>query len=799
MYKSRLFAITAATAVTFGAVAGNLDITDGKWSMTFDTSAKTLSYAQDGKTYVKGAYVTATDKNDNILDSKSYPSVELTSSPVNDGFGSGTKYTYTYSGLAGKDRLEHNIYIYPSLPYILVEAGVVASSGTTEAVEICPIVSKTTTTLPLPSSNNRIYDMPFANDNWATYSTNSWSLGQPMTSCEATVLFNVDSREGIMFGSVDHSAWKSAVSVTPNGTNRTRNLTLQAGYISPRTWDVINGKASSTRHGAVKGSRVDSPRFMVGMFDDWRVALETYGDANTVLCPKYEWTDDESLFGWQSWGGMEWGLNYNSVMSMLDFFEKELKPLGFGNKKGRCHIVLDSGWDALNDNELRKFADRCHELGCAAGIYTTPFSYWGSEDDCKQNKDWVGGKLGQMVLKANGRYRQINGMSLDPTHPKVKDWNRRNFEKFRNLGFDFVKIDFMNNGSQEADSWYDPNITTGMQAYNYGMDYIKEFAGNMMLDFSIAPVFPAKAHVRRIGCDAWGDLPQSMYTINCINGSWWLDRVYAFNDPDHMCLSVVPFSGKGSRDENEARIRYSCGLLTGMTLLGGTYAYEGDTKGDYGHVVGNDAERARVVKFASNRDLTYLGQQGRSFRPVEGTLLHHNSLWSTDDISVDNEFILDTPDAFYYAVFNYGTAAPASVLTKDPDFARLGINPADFNNVTEIWTGEKTSPANLKVNVPVKDVRIYRFEKDSFTSLDEVTAEDTESLSIVTLPGSLEIKAAEAVLSAEVYGADGRLLAAVSAANPAESLSVPVSHTGLAIVRVCFKTGQSTCVKTVLR
>ena len=44
--------------------------------------------------------------------------------------------------------------------------------------------------------------------------------------------------------------------------------------------------------------------------------------------------------------------------------------------------------------------------------------------------------------------------------------------------------------------------------------------------------------------------------------------------------------------------------MTGMTLLGGTYAYEGDIKNfngtDY-KVVGNDAERARVVEFAKNK------------------------------------------------------------------------------------------------------------------------------------------------------------------------------------------------------
>ncbi|MDE7115788.1 MAG: hypothetical protein K2O56_05115 [Muribaculaceae bacterium] len=759
MYR-KLSTIFAGLAISLSAVAGDMDVNDGIWNITFDNSSKTISYNRNGSALVKGAYVSATTPDGEILESTSYPTVNLKKESVSDGFGSGTKYTYVYSGLSGKNNLEQSVYIYQNVPYILVEASVDAGSGTAAAVEICPIVSKTSVTLPLPSSNNRIYDMPFANDNWATFSTTPWNVSQPLTSCEATAMFNVSNRNGLVIGSVDHSVWKSAVIVTPNGTNRVRNLKAQAGYISKRTWDIVDNKASSTRHGEVRGSKVDSPRFMLGWFEDWRTGLETYGEANTVLCPKYEWTEDESLFGWQSWGGMEWGLNYNSAMSLLEFFEKELKPVGFHNKKGRCHIVLDSGWNALDDNQLRKFADKCKELGFVAGIYDTPFSYWGTEDDCKNNNTWEGGNLGEMVLKANGRYRQINGMSLDPTHPAVKEFIRQKYQKFRNLGFGFLKIDFMNNGSQEADSWYDPNITTGMMAYNYGMDYIKEYAGDMMLDFSIAPVFPAKAHVRRIGCDAWGDLPQSMYTLNCINGSWWLDRVYAFNDPDHMCLSKVTFSGKGSNDEQEARIRYSCGLLTGMMLLGGTYAYEGDVVNNYGHVVGTDAERARAVKFASNKDLTLLGQVGRSFRPVEGTFNYKNSLFSKDDVSCDNEFVLDTPDAFYYAVFNYGTDG-SGVLSKDVDFERLGINPASFVNVTELWSGEKSTPANLKVNVPVKDVKIYRFEKPGFggdgSSVAEIGDANTEII-ITGVPGGLQVKASGTPVLAEAYTIDGILL-----------------------------------------
>lgn len=799
MNKRHIYALGLSLTLFSGSMLGaNLDINDGDVKVTFNESAKTMDIQHKGKDIFKGAYTTAMLADDSQIDSRNYPSVALTSRDVNDGYGSGKVYTYQYTGAA--PQIEQNIYVYPELDYLLVEA--VLSGDKAPAHQICPLVSSTTTTLPLPaSSNNRIYDMPFANDNWATFNSHAWSLGQPITSCEATALYNPDTREGIIIGSVDHSVWKSAINVTPNSTNKTRKLSAQAGYVSTRTWDVFNDKASSTRHGIVKGDRVASPRFMVGYFTDWRDGLETYGEANTVVCPKLEWNKDNALFGWQSWGGMEFGLNYTSAMSVLDFFEKELLPVGFHNNNGRTLMVLDSGWNALNDQQLKEYADKCKSLNMAPGIYTTPFSYWGSEQNAINNDSWEGGNLGEMALKTNGRYRTINAVSLDPTHPKVKEWVERTLKKFRDLGFEFVKIDFMNNGSQEADSFYDPNITTGMQAYNYGMDYILEAAGDMMIDFSIAPVFPAKAHVRRIGCDAWGDLPQSMYTLNCIDGSWWLDRCYAFNDPDHMCVSRVPMNGKGSNDIKEARIRYCCGLMTGMTLLGGTYAYEGEVRDFNGtpyRVAGNDAERARVVDFAKNKDLMILGNVGRTFRPVEGIFDKKGSLWSRDDVSVDEEFILDDGDAFYYAVFNYGNNGQP--LTKTPDFSRLGINPADYVNTTELWEGTTCAPEALQVNVPSKDVRIYRFEKSGFSSdVPEVMADDADKkVEVTSGNGTIEVKAVSAIDNVDVYSIDGLRIKSVNAEGTTGSLCIPVSHSSkLMIVKVTLANGHTAVAKVV--
>jgi alpha-galactosidase len=125
------------------------NINDGQWKITFNEQAKTLTYSQNGKEVVKGAYIeihkakTIHDNKAETLLSTSYPTVSLSNTAVADAFGNGTKYTYTYSGLEGKDNIEQSIYIYPGKNYLLVEAALVAKAGETKANYIAPVVSKT--------------------------------------------------------------------------------------------------------------------------------------------------------------------------------------------------------------------------------------------------------------------------------------------------------------------------------------------------------------------------------------------------------------------------------------------------------------------------------------------------------------------------------------------------------------------------------------------------------------------------------------------------------------------------------
>ena len=775
-------------------VSAQYDINDGRWQITFDQSSKTLTYTQNGVALIKKAYVAMHNPDEQQLKSTDYTDVTLTEEAVNDEFGSGTKYTYTYSGLAGKDNIEQSIYIYPDRGYILVDATLVANGATTKTNYIAPIVSDLSSTTFLPSGGrNYIYIMPHDNDNWVSYNAQQWSTGQPATSCEVSAAYDVTSRNGLVVGSIEHDNWKSGVTITPNGSNRMRKIEVAAGVVNTMTNDVNQEypeRPSLYKHGSISGKRVSSPRYFLGFYDDWRTGLEDLGDATATLSPKLPW-DKGTIFAWQSWGGMAQYVNYAGAVNVVDFFKQEMEPAGFHNENGVSYMILDSYWDNLSEDELKRFVNKCNANGQIPGIYFSPFSCWYGEEDAEKynpSDKYSGGWQGEytfadMSLRANGKLRKIASIALDPTHPGTIEYIRRKFELFKAWGFKYIKLDFLNNGTLEADSYYDKNVTTGMQAYTYGMKKILEFADGMFVDLSIAPVFPAMGHARRMTCDCWGELDNSMYCLNGLEMAWWLDRVYQYNDPDHLVLSRAKTDG-------EARIRYTCGAMTGTVLLGDNYSLEGS-------YLGNQAERDLAMRIATNADINAVAHLGRSFRPVEGGLLYSSNRYGKA-FRVDNEFVLDTDDALYYAVLNYDKEAD---FTKTADFSRIGIDPGNVKSIKELWTGAEVqvNGNGFDVTVPKCDVCMYRIEKGT-SGINSVTggADDT-GISIAYGNGSIAVKAAEAIASVQVYDMQGMLLGQFAFEKGVNEATVSMGFApGIYVAKVCLESGRSATKKVII-
>lgn len=127
--------------------------------------------------------------------------------------------------------------------------------------------------------------------------------------------------------------WQNAIS----------ELTVAAGVVNARTNDVQfkNDYVVMNSHGAVAGNKVRSPRFFLGLYNDWRNGFEDLGEATATLCPKLEWNGG-TIFAWQSWGGMADKVNYAGAVDVADFFKEQMMPKGFVNENGVCYIVLDS-------------------------------------------------------------------------------------------------------------------------------------------------------------------------------------------------------------------------------------------------------------------------------------------------------------------------------------------------------------------------------------------------------------------------------------------------------------------------
>lgn len=191
-------------------------------------------------------------------------------------------------------------------------------------------------------------------------------------------------------------------------------------------------------------------------------------------------------------GALQFNLTYEKAMEVSDYFKENLQNNHFVNPDQTVYIGLDSGWDCMNEEQLKSFIEKCKSNGQIGGIYWTPFTDWAR--DPERTVDAAPEyKYKDIYLYANGKPQELDGAyAVDPTHPAVEAMMKKISGLFHRAGFEYVKMDFMTHGAMEADKWYNPEITTGIQGYNYGMKLLNQYFGDMYINLSISPVFPAQ-------------------------------------------------------------------------------------------------------------------------------------------------------------------------------------------------------------------------------------------------------------------------------------------------------------------
>ncbi|MFI2743794.1 alpha-galactosidase [Zhouia sp. PK063] len=603
---------------------------------------------------------------------KSYDKSEFTKETYSDSLGNGNHYTIQYTS-DSLPTLVRNFYVYTNRPYFLTSLTIIGKNIETNSIN--PLNNAI---LNLPDKANlQTVFIPYDNDAFVSYNSKSVKDISKNMSSEVGVVFNNNSRNGMVIGSLQHTVWKTGIET--ENTHDTLSMSVHVGYTDKSlTRDEIP-------HGMVKGDTVSSPKIFVGYFTDWRKGMETYAKTNRTIEPPFvfNWTKATPV-GWNSWGVLQTKINYDNTTKVADFFATAIPKFREGNT---AYIDLDSFWDNMvqggftgDFSKVKAFADYCKAKGLEPGVYWAPFTDWGYKSGADRKAEGSNYTFGEMWTKVGDGYFDFDGArALDPTHPGTLKRIDYVIAKLKACGFKMIKIDFLGHAAAEG-NFYDKNITTGMEAYRVGMEHlVKQLNGQMLIYAAISPSMATAryAHMRRIACDAWKTIAQTAYTLNSVTYGWWQTYAYNFIDADHVVFD----------HESEAanRARLLSAVVTGTLITGDDYS-----------TVGPWTERAK--NWLQNTALLAIVNQGKAFEPVFGNT----------GTNASSAFITHRNGVTYLAIFNFNKKATNYKLP----FELIHLAKDQSYHFKELLSGSTIDVTNqLEVPLEAEDAMIFKITK----------------------------------------------------------------------------------------
>jgi len=450
------------------------------------------------------------------------------------------------------------------------------------------------------SLDQKMLLVPYDNDMWTRYESSVPRPGR--TSYDITAIYDEESFEGLILGALDFDVWKNAISWAAHDA---RAFLACSGAADAATHDTMP-------HGIVSGAEVASARFCMFWSDNIKSGMEHYAALCTRVQPPRPWSG-KAIFGWNSYSALGLGLRLSHWEEAGDFIHDALP--GFSDEDGVTYINLD-GCFGMNPHEIRRIVEKLHARGQKAGWYASPCNCIAPLGNLPIPGTLI--PLKNLILEDD---RGVplppadGSVPLDVTHPLWEQYARHQIRSVLELGFDYIKLDFLSHGGVEG-AHYRKDFTGRMalnHAYRILEDELRRADREIFVSLSIAPLFPYfLGNARRCCCDSFGHIEDVRYVLNALNFGWWTNgTLYRYNDPDHLALYHSVVDGRGIIPEADARSRYLSGIISGtLMILSDNYGPQGDP-----HRI--RAARQRTMALAANPRLNALARLGKAFVPVE--------------------------------------------------------------------------------------------------------------------------------------------------------------------------------------
>jgi alpha-galactosidase len=606
-----------------------VDLTSGKLSCRFTSGAQfenATAYVQDVKA---GRFSSA-----------GYSRHSFTTDDVDDPLGKGICVNLSHEDAGKAIRLVQYITVYESRPFILLGAQAIAVNKTSviETRDFSPftILPAEQGRITLPGSDALLTDYPFDNDNWVDVISRHWPTGNKEISgisYELASAYDEKTMNGFVIGSLVHDFWKTGIRYG-SGTvsNVLDSLIVYGGAATkddPALPDSYGGKDGThdyVQHGTQAGESVYSPLIYLSASADIRNDLLGFGNAVKKISGSLKWKKSAPFY-WNSFG-VEGVLGYEKVMMPLDVAKVSdfIQSLPNFNKSTQPVLSIDSYDQGIYTTEVLKSVGRYgKKKGQQMGFYFIPFALWTWKNNISEakltNTDYP---LKEVILLDENRnyvpYKdgEWGAFPIDPTHPYTRAFIIEQLKKAKAIDARFIKIDFLSAGALESTRRYDPQVRSGIQAYNYGMKMLKRLVDSIMgpdvfITQAISPLFPHQyAHTRFLSTDVYSHLRNDMpgfphygsTSASMISAThfWWTQgTLWPYTNMDVVVMKN--FQKNKDLTEQEVKVRIFSMMTLGSLFGDGT---------DYRNR--EAADRAR--KFLNNAAVCDFFSKPKAFTPL---------------------------------------------------------------------------------------------------------------------------------------------------------------------------------------